>query len=129
MRPVPPPRTPMMRPAPTDFARYRRLRWRARWATLGFGWAVVVLVRATVLQATVDSDASRWAIVPFLVLCGALGAGWVVLGALWRRSYAARPVVQTLDPTPGELYGIPMLDDDLPRHRGLTGETEVPTRW
>jgi len=129
MRPVPAPRTPVMRPAPTDFARYRRLRWRARWATLVIGFVVVVLTRAMVLQATVDSDTSRWAVLPFLLLCGALGAGFMVLRALWRRSYAARPVVQTLDPTPGELYGIPMLDDDLPRHRGFTGETDVPTRW
>jgi hypothetical protein len=52
-----------------------------------------------------------------------------VLRRVWRRSFRARPVVQSLDPTRGEIYGIPELDQEPQRHRGLSGDEPPPTRW
>ncbi|HWS58569.1 MAG TPA: hypothetical protein VN257_08520 [Actinotalea sp.] len=118
-----------MRPVPTDFARYRRLRWTARGATVGVALLIAALVRVTVVLAGLEPEVSRAAILPFLLLCATLVAAGRLLWTLWRRSFAARPVVQSLAPTPGEVYGIPELDAEPPRHRGLAGEVDPPTRW
>ena len=117
-----------MRPLPTDFADYRRKRRRARLATfvLGLVAARTIYLMVTILRQGGDT---RAAIVPYLGLAAVGVLAWFVVAPMWRRSYAARPVVQSLNPTPGEVYGIPELDADPQRHQGLSGQVDPPTRW
>lgn len=68
-------------------------------------------------------------VLTFLLLAGAVVVGALVLTRLWRRSYRLRPAVLPLDPTPGEVYGIPELDESPRPHRGLSGLEPPPTRW
>jgi hypothetical protein len=65
----------------------------------------------------------------FFVLVLAGGAAGYGVFVLWRRSYAARPHVLPLDATPGQVVGVPELDEPSGRHLGLGGEQEPPTRW
>jgi hypothetical protein len=58
-----------MQPVPTDFARYRRLRWYARLATLLFVLVILRLVVKMVGLAQQGGDAQRSAIVPYVALC------------------------------------------------------------
>ncbi|NTW40449.1 MAG: hypothetical protein HGA44_11285 [Cellulomonadaceae bacterium] len=117
-----------MRPRPTDYALYRRLLRRARVATLLLGLVVAwnVLVMAALLRGGGDT---RLAIVPYFGLVLTAVLAWFVVRPLWLASLRARPYVQSLDPTAGEVYGIPELDDAPTPHRGLSGEVPPPTRW
>ena len=117
-----------MRPLPTDFAEYRRRRRRARLATVIVGLAAANAVLVMVVTVRQGGD-SRPAIVPYLGLVMLAVVAWFVVVPLWRRSAAARPVVQQLDPTPGQVFGIPELDADPQAHQGLSGQVDPPTRW
>ena len=119
-----------MRPVPTDFAAYRRARWRARLVTAVVVAVVGYLALQVVLRAISDDALLRASGAWFLLWTGVLGiGGWRALDRVWRRSYRLRPVVQGLHRTPGEIYGIPELDQETPRHRGLSGDEQPPTRW
>ena len=117
-----------MRRVPTDFAEYHRLRWRARLLTLPYllaGYLAYLVVRAL----TGGEGPNPFGLIPFLLLLALAASAWRTLGRAWRRSFAARPVTQSLDPTPGEVFGIPELDRPPDRHRGLSGKDRPPTRW
>ena len=118
-----------MRAVPTDVAEYHRLRWRARRATLAVLLVAAWLVYRMVRIVGQDGDDTRLAMVPYLGLCLLGAVAWFVVRPRWLASLAARPRVQTLDPTPGELYGIPELDEPPQRHRGLSGVEKPPVRW
>ncbi|HUX71054.1 MAG TPA: hypothetical protein VMV41_11125, partial [Cellulomonadaceae bacterium] len=64
-----------------------------------------------------------------LLLCGLGAAAWWILRAVWRRSFAARPVVLSADAGPGALIGVPELDEPPRPHQSLTDEIDPPTRW
>ncbi|HEY3546042.1 MAG TPA: hypothetical protein VGK17_08100 [Propionicimonas sp.] len=118
-----------MKPLPTDVAEYHRRRRAARIVTL-----VVLLVALRPLYRVVligsRQDESRaFAMVPYVQLVIVAILGGIALVTVWRRSFHARPVTLSLDPTPGEIYGIPQLDEPPARHRGLSGEVEPPVRW
>ena len=118
-----------MRPVPTDFHAYRQLRRRARAASPAFLLVATLLGYQLVIFIGQDGGVNPFAMIPFLGLCALACAAWFVLGPLWRRSLAARPVVQSLDPTPGDIYGIPELDAPARRHTGLAGDDPPPSRW
>ena len=119
-----------MRPVPTDFAAYRRARWHARLVTAAAVVVVGYLAVQVVLRAVSDDALLRASAAWFSLWLGVVGIGaWRALDRVWRRSYRLRPVVQQLHRTPGEIYGIPGLDEETPRHRGLSGEDRPPTRW
>jgi hypothetical protein len=112
---------------PVDLLAYRRLRRRARLASLGFAlvatWLVYLVV---VLSGLADS---RMAILPYLLLCGLGATAWWALRGMWRRTLAARPVVLSADAGPGALIGLPELDEAPRPHQSLTGVVDPPTRW
>ena len=118
-----------MKPLPTDFAEYRRRRRLARLASLVLALVLGRLLWALVVLASRDDPTRALAMVPYVPIVGLGALGGVVLGRLWRWSFAARPVVQSLDPTPGEVYGIPELDEPPRRHVGLSGDVQAPRRW
>lgn len=115
-----------MPPAPIDFAEYARLRRRAWWATLGVAVGLTPLVRKCLIAAAEHDPVG---VVPFAVLAALLVPAFVVLRRVWRASGAARPVVQTLDPTRGEILGLPELDVPSAQHRTFSGEQKPPVRW
>ena len=106
---------------------YRRLRRRARFATLAFVLVAAQLAYLTA-RAAGESD-PRPAILPFLALCALTATAFWVLRSMWLRSFAARPAVLPVDPGPGALRGLPELDEPSGRHIGLNGEVEPPRRW
>lgn len=115
-----------MRALPVDRVPYLRARAIARVAT------VVTLVlagyaafRMVVLAASGNPFAMVW----FLMLVAVTWVGGVGLFRAWRRSRSLRPVVLSVDPTPGEVYGISELDQPPQPHRSLSGEVEPPRRW
>jgi len=116
-------------PAPTDVAEYRRRRRLSRWASLVAAVIVGYLALATGAALLTEGGPDPVGLIAFLLLAAALAVSWNVLGRLWRRSFAARPVTLSTDPTPGEVYGMPGLDDPPRPHRGLSGEEQPPTRW
>jgi len=118
-----------MRRVPTDFAEYHRRRWRARLLTLAYALAGGYLAYAVVRTLTGSDGINPFGLIPFLLLLALAASARRTLGHAWRRSFAARPVTQSLDPTPGEVFGIPELDRPPGRHRGLSGEEQPPTRW
>lgn len=118
-----------MRRVPTDFAEYHRRRWRARLLTLPYALAGGYLAYAVVRALTGSEGINPFGLIPFLLLLALAASARRTLGHAWRRSFAARPVTQSLDPTPGEVFGIPELDRPPGRHRGLSGEEQPPTRW
>lgn len=118
-----------MRPLPIDFAEYRRLRRRARVLTLACAVVAAPLTYRTVLALGAEGEARRPGLIAFVALGALAYTAWRVVVPAWRRSWASRPTVLALDPTPGQIYGIPELDEPPRRHRGLTGEDEPPTRW
>ena len=118
-----------MRPVPTDFAAYHRLRWRARLLTLPYLLVGGFLGYTVVRSLTGGEGINPFGLIPFLLLLALAASAWRTLGHAWRRSFAARPVTQSLDPTPGEVFGIPELDRPPDRHRGLSGQDQPPTRW
>ncbi len=118
-----------MRPAPTDYLEYRRRRRVSRWASLVAAVILLYLALATAGALLQPGGPNPLGVIAFLLLAGALLVSWRVLSRLWRRSYEARPVTLSTDPTPGEIYGMPELDDVPKPHRGLSGEEKPPTRW
>src|SRR5665648_317646 len=102
-----------MRRAPTDFAEYHRRRWRARLLTLPYALAGGYLAYAVVRALTGRGGINPFGLIPFLLLLALAAPAWRRLGRASRRSFAARPVTQSLDPTPGEVFGIPELDLSL----------------
>ena len=118
-----------MRRVPTDFAEYHRLRWRARLLTLPYVLAGGYLAYAVVRALTGSEGINPFGLIPFLLLLALLASAWISVRPAWRRSFAARPVVQSLVPTPGEVFGISELDRPPTPHRGLSGEDQPPTRW
>ena len=116
-----------MRPLPTDFAEYRRRRRLARLVTLAVVLVAVALVQLLVLL--MHAGEQRLAMIPYLGLVVLAAVGGFALVKVWRWSRRARPVVQSLEPTAGEIYGIPELDAPPDRHQGLSGEVKPPTRW
>ena len=113
--------------APTDLVEYHRLRRRARLATLAFLLLAARLVY--LLMTLVSGPAAPLAFVPFLALAVLAAVAWPVLGRLWRRSAAHRPVTLSINPGPGELRGVPELDQPSAPHIALSGEVDPPTRW
>ena len=114
-------------PAPTDIVEHHRLRRHARLATLAF-----LLVGARlcyVLLVLVRGPSKPFAMVPFLGLAVLAAIAWPVLGRLWRRSAAHRPVTLSINPGPGELRGVPELDEPSGPHISLSGRVDPPTRW
>lgn len=119
-----------MRPLPTDRAAYRRLERRAILWTLVFGLAVVTLAVDVVGRFLLsDGFDRRMGVVPFLLLAAVLVAAWFVLRPMYREAAAARPVTLPEHPTPGQIYGMPELDDPPRRNRALSGEEDPPKRW
>ncbi|MHB1490025.1 MAG: hypothetical protein ACYCTH_05940 [Cellulomonas sp.] len=112
---------------PVDVLAYRHLRRRARLASLGFALVATWLVYLVVVMS--GRDDPRAAILPYLLLFGLGAAAWWALRGLWRRSYAARPVVLSADAGPGALIGVPELDEPPRPHRSRTGEIDPPARW
>ncbi len=112
---------------PVDVLAYRRLRRRARLASLGFALVATWLVYLVVVMS--GRDDPRAAILPYLLLCGLGAAAWWILRAVWKRSFAARPVVLSADPGPEALIGVPELDQPPRPHQSLTGEIDPPARW
>ena len=115
-----------MRALPVDRVAYLQARAVARAATsatlaLG-GYAAYRMVGYAVSG---DRLAMAW----FVALLWVAAAGFVVLRSLWRRSRSLRPVTLSADPTPGEVYGIPALDEAPRPHTALSGEVEPPSRW
>lgn len=92
---------------------------------LAAAWLVYLIVRIVGR----DGDDTRVAMLPYLGLCLLGAVAWYVVRPRWLASFAARPRVQSLDPTPGELYGIPELDEPPQRHHGLSGDDKPPVRW
>src|SRR5665647_1783830 len=90
-----------MRRVPTDFAEYHRRRWRARLLTLPYALAGGYLAYAVVRALTGSEGINPFGLIPFLLLLALAASAWHTLGHAWRRSFAARPVTQSLDPTPG----------------------------
>lgn len=115
---------------PTDPEEYLRRRGHARAATALWAMFLVPQVASLVQLARSDSTQTRATagFVFFVLVLAAAVTGYGVL-TLWRRSYAARPHVLPLDATPGQVVGVPELDEPSGRHLGLGGEQEPPTRW
>lgn len=115
-----------MRALPVDRVAYLRARAVARAATIAAlalgGYAVY---RMLGYAASRDRLAMAW----FVVLLWVAAVGFVALRSLWRRSRSLRPVVLSADPTSGEVYGIPALDEAPRPHAALSGELEPPRRW
>lgn len=119
-----------MRALPTDRAAYRRLERRAVGATAAFAVVVAVLgVDAVVRFRLEDPSQRRLGVITFLLLAAVLVAAWIVLRPMYRAVAAARPVTLPADPTPGQVYGIPEMDEPPRRNRALSGEEEPPKRW
>ena len=120
----------MPSPLPVDRLEYRRLLWRSRMVTAVLSAPFVVGVLQIVALAGSDGDSRRSAALVFLFLgLYTIVAGWALF-RVWRRSFAARPVVLAVDATHAEQIGVPGLDDLPPgRHRSLSGEQELPQRW
>lgn len=120
----------MPRHVPTDRDAYRRLRWQARWITVGalipFTLSLVELVRLAGDEDPTVTVKAGWAF--FQLGLYAIGAGLVVWWA-WRRSFRARPVVLAHDAGPGATTGVPELDAPSRAHTSLTGEVPPPRRW
>lgn len=112
---------------PVDLLAYRRLRRRARAASLGLALVAVWFVYLVVVLAA--SPDPRLAIIPYLLLCGLGATAWWTLRGMWRRSFAARPVVLSADAGPGALIGVPELDEAPRPHQSLTDGFDPPTRW
>ena len=100
-----------------------------RWASLASAVVVGYLALATGVALLQPGGPDPFGVIALLLLAGVLVVSWYVLGRLWRRSYQARPVTLSTDPTPGEIYGMPELDEAPKPHRGLSGEEIPPTRW
>lgn len=118
-----------MQPLPTDVLAYRRARRVARLATVAAVAVVGRLAYTTVRRLTGPDGTNPFGALSFLLLAGAVVVGALVLARLWRRSYRLRPVVLSADPKPGEIHGIPGLDEPPRPHRGLHGLDPPPTRW
>lgn len=115
-----------MRALPVDRVAHLRARAVARMATtVTLGLGGYAAYRMLGYAAGRDRLAMAW----FVVLLWVAAAGFVVLRSLWRRSRSLRPVVLSADPTPGEVYGIPALDEAPRPHTALSGELEPPRRW
>lgn len=112
---------------PGDVLAYRRLRRRARLVSLGVALVAVWLVHLVLVMSTRDDP--RAAILPYLLLCGLGAAAWWILRAVWRQSFAARPVVLSADAGRGALLGVPELDEPPRPHRSLNGDIDPPARW
>jgi hypothetical protein len=117
-----------VRPLPTDLVEYRRRRRAARIATLLVAVLAAFAV-ASIVAIMREGGDTRIAMVPYILLLWLGVLAWLVVVPLWRRSYAARPVTLPVDPTPGQVYGIPELDEPPRDHRGLSGQEPPPTRW
>lgn len=119
-----------MRAVATDRVEYRRLERRALLATAGFVLVAGVLVVDAIGRYRLEDGLERrLGIVPFLLLAAVVVVAWLVLRPMYRAAAAARPVTLPVDPTPGQVYGLPELDDPPRRNRALAGEEEPPRRW
>ncbi|HEY3438972.1 MAG TPA: hypothetical protein VGK35_14900 [Actinotalea sp.] len=118
-----------MKPLPTDVAEYHRRRRAARIVTVVVVLAALRPLYQVVLIGTRHDELRALAMVPYILLVIVAILGGVALVKVWRWSFHARPATLPLDPTPGEIYGIPQLDEPPARHRGLSGEVEPPVRW
>lgn len=111
-----------------DRVPYLRARRHARAATLLVLLLVGFLARTVAVLAGLEGI-SPVAILPFLTLCVVCIVAWIVLGRLWRRSAALRPVTLSVDAGDGALQGAPERDGPEGGHLSLRGEVEPPTRW
>ena len=118
-----------MRLMPTDFAEYHRLRRRARQLTVAFLLPAGYCVYRMGVALGREGPERKEGIGSFFAICVLAALAWWLVVPAWRRSFAARPVVLPLDPTPGQMYGVPELDDPPRRHTAFSGEIEPPTRW
>jgi len=120
----------MPSPLPVDRVEYRRLLWRSLVGTAVLAVPLVLGVTQIVTLVASDDGDTRPAAFVFLFLSlYTIAAVWWAV-RLWRRSFAARPVVLAVDATYAEQVGVPGLDDPAPaRHRSLSGEQELPPRW
>lgn len=100
----------------TDEPAFRRRRAEA--LTVFFGLVTAYLTVVVVLRLTGPDGVDPLGIIPFFTLVGTIVAAVVTLLPVWRRALdAARP------PMPRAT------DEEVRRHRGLSGEDVPPTRW
>jgi len=114
--------------APTDFAGHRRVRRRARVVTLLAALPILGTAASAAAMLAAGGD-TRPGILPFLATFALMALAWPVVVPAWRASRDARPVVQSLDPTPGEIHGVPELDTPPREHPTFTGAVDPPVRW
>jgi hypothetical protein len=109
---------------------YRRLRWRARAWTVGFGVVLVPMVADVVQRYGSDDEQIRrgaaW--IAFQACLVAVAAAFV-LRFQWTRSYRARPHRLHTDDSDWVWRGVPEMDAPPREHLSLNGDGVLPPRW
>lgn len=107
------------RPRPRATAQEATLA-RAQWLTVAAAVVGLYLLAVTVMRARA---ADPWGVLTFLTLCAYAGGAGLLLRGAWRRH---RHLVRDEEHARWEAASVA---ETRPRHLGLSGEEQPPTRW